>query len=85
MSGTLNVNVDGAGSSLITLDKGENDNSEIEFKNNGITVAELYTNAGESVFLRSVALSIILRQGTDNVLTIDDRTASFDNPHSWYK
>ena len=27
MSGTLNVNVDGAGSSLITLDKGENDNS----------------------------------------------------------
>lgn len=79
MSGTLNVNVDGAGSSLITLDKGENDNSEIEFKNNGITVAELYTNAGESVFLRSVALSIILRQGTDNVLTIDDRTASFDN------
>lgn len=77
MSGTLNVNVDRTGTPLITLDKGEGDTAEIEFKNNGITVAELYTNAGESVFLRSVSLSVILRQGTNNVLTIDGSNTTF--------
>jgi hypothetical protein len=77
MSGTLNVNVDRTGTPLITLDKGEGDTAEIEFKNNGITVAELYTNAGENVFLRSVALSVILRQGTNNVLTINSSDTTF--------
>jgi hypothetical protein len=71
MSGTLKVNVDRTGTPLIVLDKGESDTAEIEFKNNGITVAEIYSNAGESLFIRSVSLGINLRQGTDNVLNID--------------
>ena len=77
MSGTLKVNVDRLGDPLITLDKGENDTAEIEFKNNGITVAEIYSNAGESLFIRSVSLGINLRQGTHNVLNIDSSDTTF--------
>ena len=77
LSGTLKVNVDTTGSALITLDKGENDAAEIEFKNNGITVGEIYSNAGESLFIRSVSLGINLRQGTDNVLNIDSSDTTF--------
>ena len=77
MSGTLQVNVDRTGTPLITLDKGENDAAEIEFKNNGITVGEIYSNSGESLFIRSVALGINLRQGTDNVLIIDSSDTTF--------
>ena len=77
MSGTLQVNVDRAGTPLITLDKGEDDTAEIEFKKNGSTVAEIYSNAGESLFIRSVSLGINLRQGTDNVLNIDTSDTTF--------
>ena len=77
MSGTLQVNVDRAGTPLITLDKGEDDTAEIEFKKNGSTVAEIYSNAGESLFIRSVSLGINLRQGTDNVLNIDSSDTTF--------
>lgn len=77
MSGTLKVNVDRTGTPLIALDKGESDTAEIEFKNNGITVAEIYSNAGESLFIRSVSLGINLRQGTDNVLNIDSSDTTF--------
>jgi len=80
---TLEVEGQAGQSTILTLDKGENSASYVEFRNGGTKYAEIFGTSAESFFIRTTSTSstFALRQINDNLLTFVGGTTTFDtNP-----
>jgi len=78
---TLEIEGQSGDNSILTLDKGEDSASYIEFRNGGTKYAEIFGSSAEAFIIRTTTTTanFILRQGGDNLITFSNGNTTFDN------
>jgi len=78
---TLEIEGQSGDNSILTLDKGQDSASYVEFRNGGSKYAEIFGSSAEAFIIRTTTTTanFILRQGGDNLITFSNGTTTFDN------
>ena len=78
---TIEVEGQAGQNTILTLDKGENSASYVEFRNGGSKYAEIFGTSAESFIIRTTSTSanFILRQGGNNLITFNNGNTTLDN------
>jgi hypothetical protein len=78
---TIEIEGQAGQNTILTLDKGENSASYVEFRNDGTKYAEIFGSSAENLKIRTTTApsTFILGHYTEDVITLDTNNTTFDS------